>query len=606
MFREIAEKAEVTGLFDLYPPAADREAWDGIPKNYRECLIEEGEKQLHEEYPSVYAADYMEFCRTGNRSHYENKLFKRRTMLGALVLAECAQYQGRFLDAIVNGIYLICGEAAWQIPAHNTYVRDTPCHILPDVTRPVIDLFAAETGAVLAMTEYLLRDALLKVSPVISKLVNHNLDNRIFGPYREEHFWWMGDGISPMNNWTAWCTQNVLIAAFTRKLPEELQREIVKKACQSLDYFLAEYGEDGCCDEGAQYYRHAGLTLFNAMEVLNQVCKGAFSPLYEERKIGNIAAYIQKVHVAGPYYVNFADCSPIAGRCGAREYLFGKRTGNQRLTAFAAADYRECEDPLNTDEHNLLYRVQAAFAHEEMMKAAQKVQEQEDCYFPSTGLFIARDDRLCLAVKAGDNADSHNHNDTGSFTIYRDGQPLFIDVGVESYTKKTFSPWRYEIWTMQSRYHNLPTFGDVMEKDGEEYGARDVKYGLGEEMSWISMELADAYPKCRVASYIRTAWLEKGDHIRITDRWKGDEEAQNVVLSLMTYEKPVIKKEGDRLLMDIGTLGTCLIAGGAQARTEEIPITDPRLKTAWKHNVFRTLVAFSGKKMELVIPHELS
>ena len=47
-----------------------------------------------------------------------------------------------------------------------------------------------------------------------------------------------------------------------------------------------------------------------------------------------------------------------------------------------------------------------------------------DIYYPSTGLFIARDDRLLLAVKAGDNADSHNHNDTGSFTVYKDGNPL--------------------------------------------------------------------------------------------------------------------------------------------------------------------------------------
>lgn len=119
-------------------------------------------------------------------------------MLNALVMAECAQYQGRFLDGIINGIFLICQEAAWQIPAHNSYIRDTPQQILPDVTRPIIDLFAAETGAVAAMAEYLLRDALNKVSPAISKMVDHNLENRILKPYLEEHFWWMGDGTSPM------------------------------------------------------------------------------------------------------------------------------------------------------------------------------------------------------------------------------------------------------------------------------------------------------------------------------------------------------------------------------------------------------------------------
>ncbi|MBP0575285.1 heparinase II/III family protein, partial [Mycobacterium tuberculosis] len=83
--------------------------------------------------------------------------------------------------------------------------------------------------------------------------------------------------------------------------------------------------------------------------------------------------------------------------------------------------------------------------------------------FPSVGVLVARDDRFALAVKAGDNGDSHNHNDTGSITLYKDGRPVLIDVGVESYTQKTFSPRRYEIWTMQSAYHNLPTFAGVMQ-----------------------------------------------------------------------------------------------------------------------------------------------
>ncbi|MFR2847007.1 MAG: hypothetical protein ACLTC4_07640 [Hungatella hathewayi] len=119
--------------------------------------------------------------------------------------------EGRFLDDIINYVFLICGESAWQLPAHNSYIRDTPQFILPDVTRPVVDLFAAETGAVLGVAEYLLRDAFADISPAVSTVVNENLEKRIFRPYLEEHFWWMGDGESHMNNWTSWCTQNVLL-----------------------------------------------------------------------------------------------------------------------------------------------------------------------------------------------------------------------------------------------------------------------------------------------------------------------------------------------------------------------------------------------------------
>ncbi len=611
MFREIAERSDLTNLrvFDVYPPARDRKAWEGVPESYRRELVKAGEKWLGCGYPPIYASDYMEFCRTGNRSRFEEKQFQRRIALNALVMAECAEYEGRFLDDIINGLFLICEETAWQLPAHNTYVRDAPQHILPDVTRPVIDLFAAETGAVAGMAEYLLRDALKEVSPVISKTVDRSLETRVLEPYLKEHFWWMGDGESPMNNWTSWCTQNVLTAAFTRASAPAMRREIIGKACVSLDYFLDEYGEDGCCDEGAQYYRHAGLTLFNAVEVLNYVCGGIFGEVYREKKIVNMADYIRRVHVAGPYYVNFADCSPKAGSCRAREYLFGKRTGNGELMAFAAKDYRQCEDKLDLQEHNLMYRVQAAFAHEEMTEYGKgrktgTVQEggrAGDWYFPSAGLFIARDERFCLAVKAGDNGDSHNHNDVGSFTVYCDGRPLFIDVGVESYTKKTFSPKRYEIWTMQSQYHNLPTFGGVMERDGEQFGAGRVEYELGREQSWIAMELMGAYGECFVSSYRRRVCLEKGRCICITDRWEGDGDAQDVVLSLMTCVRPATARREGALWMDVGGVGVCRITGGGQAVTEEIPVTDARLKTAWAHSVVRTRVTLEGKVMMLTV-----
>src|SRR5207237_4974079 len=33
-----------------------------------------------------------------------------------------------------------------------------------------------------------------------------------------------------------------------------------------------------------------------------------------------------------------------------------------------------------------------------------------------------------------------------------DGEPVLIDAGVGTYTRQTFSPRRYEIWTMQSAY----------------------------------------------------------------------------------------------------------------------------------------------------------
>ncbi len=620
MISELTGSVSDLTSFIPCPSACDRSAWEGLPDEVKTWLIEDGEKTLSKQYPLILMSDFTEFTFTGNRTHYEDKLFERRIMLNSLVLAECVEYKGRFLQGVIDGIYLICEESAWQLPAHNGYVRDAPQEILPDVTRPIVDLFAAETGAILSTAGYLLKDALNDFSPSIMKLIRHNLKKRIFEPYLNEFFWWMGNGEGHLNNWTAWCTQNVLISVFTESgdgrpwcRGRKKRKAVFEKACKSLDYFLDEYGDDGCCNEGAQYYRHAGLTLFNSLEVLNGITGGRFTPVYSEEKIRNIASYILNVHVAGPYYLNFADCSPIAGSCNAREYLFGRRIGDEALMDFAAQDFKEDDDRLIPEEHNLFYRLEAIFNYREIMDHKNEGPVfHPDIYYPSVGLFIARDDRFCLAVKAGCNGDSHNHNDTGSFTIYKDGKPLFIDAGVESYTKKTFSPERYEIWTMQSAYHNLPSFNGIMQMDGKEYRAEDVcvkiKGDDGSDDPEISMDIAEAYPKdTGVSSYVRKVTFCKNECITIKDRavFTDEDNPVNIVLSLMTYECPVpLMAEPVRASwkIDIGNLGTCYVRGAKEISVEEIPVTDERLGIAWKHSLYRMLVTMDKDQLELKIP----
>lgn len=625
MFTELAKQYDRPFLpFLPAAPIDDRAAWENLDPELKSRLVEDANACCPAVWPVMLATDYLDFSRTGNRTRFEDKQFGRRTLLNTLVLGECIENRGRFLDDILNGIFAICEESAWQLPAHNSYIRDTPQLPLPDVTRPVIDLFAAETGAVLATARFLLGPVLDAFSPAVKRVVNDTLSRRIFTPYLTEHFWWMGDGKSHMNNWTAWCTQNVLLAAALSDLLEEQKKAVFLKACQSIDYFLDEYGDDGCCDEGAQYYRHAGLCLFGCMEILNGMTDGHFLKLYQEPKIRSIAAYIQNVHVAGPYYINFSDCSPVAGRCNAREFLFGKRTCNPQLMQLAADDYCEDEDPLLIGEHNLYYRLLAMFCQDEIQSYHRRMtttgehamdNDLSGLYYPSVGLFLVRDEHFCLAVKTGDNDDSHNHNDTGSFTLYRDGLPLFIDIGVETYQKKTFSPQRYEIWTMQSQYHNLPTFTGcgmedaeampygyvvdfagtdsvgAMEHNGPQYAAREVEYHFDRDNAWISMELADAYPDKRVRSYRRHVQMEQGCGITITDR--ADSGPLTPVLSLITYEEPVW--EPDRRHFIIGQLGRVCVEGAAEVSLERLPVTDIRLQTAWKHDIWRVLIAFQDQ-----------
>ncbi len=589
--------------FRPYPTIADREAWASVSEVWKQKTITLAESYLDYKFPELSATDFMDFTRTGNRIRYENLYFEKRYALAALVLAECVEDKGRFTDGIVNGIFSICEESGWLLPPHNSYIRDTPQLPLPDITHPVLDLFACETGAVLATASYLLSERLNEISPFITKRVEYELERRIYIPYINEHFWWMGNGTEPMNNWTIWCTQNVLLSSFLISKDKEYLKKAFRKACKSADYFLNEYGDDGCCDEGAQYYRHAGLCLFGAIEVLNAVTDGHFGSLYDEDKVKNIASYIMNVHVDGEYYVNFADCSPVAGRSGVREYLFAKRTCNSEMMRYAAEDFIAGKDEtlLLPKESNLYYRLQNAFTASEISEYSKNEQSEKsyrDIFYPSVGLFITRDNSLYLAAKAGDNDDSHNHNDTGSITVYKNGKPLLIDVGVENYTKKTFSPERYDIWTMQSAYHNLPTVNGYMQKDGADYCAQNVDYSFGTSESKISMELSSAYPtEAGLTSFFRSARLCKDKEIIIEDSYLfSDPDKSDVILSLMTYEPVTVSEVNNNLLLKIGNLGSLFIEGVKLIDTETIPITDSRLSICWKHEIYRTLISVTDNR----------
>lgn len=208
---------------------------------------------------------------------------------------------------------------------------------------------------------------------------------------------------------------------------------------------------------------------------------------------------------------------------------------------------------------------------------------------------IARDDRFALAVKAGNNGESHNHNDVGSVTLYKDGRPLLIDIGVETYTAKTFSDRRYEIWTMQSGWHNLPTFEGVMQRDGGAFTARDVEVSLEADRAVMAMDIAGAYPEeAGIRSYRRRVVLEKGRVVVIEDVHDGDRAAE---LTLMFAEPPQI--DGNRIVL--AGLAEIMLEGAGEPRVETIEVNDARLRIAWPERLYRVLVPMAGTRLKLSI-----
>ncbi|RXT17898.1 heparinase [Rhizobium leguminosarum] len=597
MFSEISkELPDVLGDFTPGAVGSDRPRWNSVPQAVRELVIGEAEETLARAWPLITASDYREFTATGDRARFEALYFTRRRMLNNLVLGELIEGGARFLPKIVDGIFLIAEESGWQLPAHNAYERSGARLPLPDTSQPVVDLFAAETAALLATVVALLRDELDGMSPEITARVEREIEIRILSPYLGRHFWWMGRGEERMNNWTAWISQNVLLTVFSLRTDQPTRHAVVKKALGSLDAFLKDYAEDGACEEGVLYYRHAALCLHGALTILDRVAPGLFGRFWQQPKIRNMAEYIAHMHVAGRHYFNFADSSAVVEPCSAREYLFGRAVGSEMLAEFAAADRAASDNPHLPGEWNLWYRVQELLVAPAIPAAVEPHPASgRDIFYPGIGLFIARDEQFSLAVKGGNNGEGHNHNDVGSVTLYKNGRPFLIDVGVETYTAKTFSARRYEIWTMQSAFHNLPTFADVMQSAGETFGASDVEVEFDEEHARISLDISGAYPpEAQLHSYRRVVSLLRGRHVEIVDSYDGGEPA---VLSLMTCVAPTVTP--DRI--DLADLGSIFVDGGGEIEIDENGVEDARLRSAWPGKIYRLRVPFAGRLLRLRI-----
>ena len=368
--------------------------------------------------------------------------------------------QGRFLDDIINGIWLTCEETYWGVPAHLNMQRAGAG--LPDIEEPTVDLFVGETANLLSWTYYLLGEKLDKVSPLVRPRIEREMQVRILEPcLTRDDFWWMGFRRGVVNNWNPWCNSNWLTAVLVFENDPQKRFAAIEKMIRSLDKFIDVYHDDGGCDEGPGYWGRAGASLFECLELLSTATDGKFD-VYNKPLIQEIGRYIYRAHIHEIYFVNFADAAAKVNVAGDIIYRYGKRIHDEQLAGFGAFSAMQRNKTDFGITSSMGRQLPAIFGAKELFNAKPVQPLLRDVWMKDLQLMTARSKNgtekgLFVAAKGGHNAESHNHNDIGNFIVYLDGRPMIIDVGVETYTKKTFSSERYEIWTMQSAFHNLPT-----------------------------------------------------------------------------------------------------------------------------------------------------
>ena len=598
------------GQWHPYPRCGERAQWEAIPADLRTAYIAKAEADQKESWKPLLATTFLDFKRNGNRTRFEAVTFGRRARLLHFVLAECMEGKGRFLDDIMNGVWLICEETFWGIPASQGTQRAGLG--LPDVTEPIIELFAACTAQVMAWTRYLVGEQLDTVSPLINKRISLETEQRILTPARNrDDFWWMGfDGSrARMNNWTPWINSNLLVANLI--LEEDAKRRVqeIGRITRSLDIYLNQYWPDGGEEEGAGYFSVSPMCYFECVSMLESAT-GNSTNILANPFLDSMGRYILNAHVAGGNYINYGDAHRHAAPDGDLLYRYGKAVHDQQLEAFGAwcaardgwtASGRGLRGVLDANQVSMSRALPAVVEANEIRTARSDESLLRDSWYPSLGLVTARvaagsANGMYFAALAANNGRSHSHNDTGSYIIYQDGEPAAIDVGVEAYTAQTFGPDRYKLWTMQSAFHNLPTIGEVEQKNGVGFKATDLKYESYDRGAKFSFDIAAAYPpEAGVKSWVRTLTLDRVRDRVIVEEDFVLERAVGVALSVMTQRAVDTAKAGSiALRLANSEAKACLLkydASDLEPKVETIKLEDAGLRESWGDQIYRILLS---------------
>jgi hypothetical protein len=511
-----------------------------LPDSILKTLIKHGETYLQGPFPGVPASVTLDFFRNGNRTRYENLSFGKRNRLWALVLAESVEGKGRFLDAILDGIWSISEETFWGASAHLFLQKGDAG--LPDAENPVVDLFAAETAADLAWADYFVGPELDSISPLIRRRIYYEVNRRIFAPLEKAKYDWMGAGNkeAKLNNWDPWIMSNYLTAALLLERDETKRTQEVYQAMQLTDQYINGLGDDGSCEEGPTYWAAGPGCVLDVLDLLKSASNDGID-IFHAGIVHNMAAYIYKVHIGDNYFVNIGDAHPEMTPEPVMIRRFGKETGDTTMAEFGAWLYALDNYGIKLDQQ-MFHRTRELFDLSDFRDigvigaADAGFRDIEDAWLPDIQLMVSRlADGLFVAAHAGNNGKSHNHNDVGDFIVYADGQPVIVDIGSGTYTARTFSKDRYRLWFNTSAFHNLPTVNGQQEQEGLTYAASQVAYRVDRRGARLTMNLAKAYPAAAgINAWKRSILAEKAGRITITDSCQPDSSIRSLMQSIMT------------------------------------------------------------------------
>lgn len=482
---------EVAAMLDAKPagvgvPAEDRAAWAELAALPAfEGVIKRAENTLKTPLGPWPDELYLEFSKNGNRTNWQRVEGERRARIDDLALAECLEYQGRFLPALREAIAGLCAEPTWVMPAHDGKLANYKGETID------IDLASSAMAWNLATVDWLLGD---KLGAETRELLRENVARRVLEPYRamasdqRPRNWWM----TTTNNWNAVCLAGVTGAALTL-LPDRNDRAFYIVAAEDYSKnFLKGFTPDGYCSEGIGYWNYGYGHYILLAEAIYQATAGGLD-LQQRPEALAPATFSSRTEIINKVYPAFADCG-LGSRPSSRYMAFLER----KLGLASHPDLRR--EIAGTSGY--LFEV-CLFSFPNSATAAPNPDHDAAgiglrSWFKDAGILLSRPaaesgTRMAVALKGGHNNEHHNHNDVGSYVVVLGRTAVLLDPGAETYTARTFSSRRYESKLLNSYGHPVPVVAGKLQKPGAAAKGEILAEEFNDQQDRLRLSLSSCY-----------------------------------------------------------------------------------------------------------------
>ncbi len=501
----IVDSADVKRIAEMLPakplgvgaPVTDRAAWERVAAtgNFK-GIVGEAESLARTQPPEVTDDLYLDYSRTGNRDHGQQAQNAWTRRVTSFALAECLENKGRFIVPLQETVAGICREKSWTMPAH-----DGSLAVFNGKTMDM-DLRATAVAWQLATADWLLGS---KLDAATRKLIHDEVERRVLRPYRDavegkrkEIHWTKAD-----HNWNAVCHAGVVGAALALEESREDRALYIAAAQHYLRTFLKGFTPDGYCSEGLGYWNYGFGNFLQLGETIRQSTGGKIDMLADPLAL-EPALFPERDQIINGLCPSIADCHP--GTRPATEYVrfIGERLGMDLAAGHGAEFVRPMGELPSTVLFSFLPSPLPVISHEKVPTPSPL-----RTWFKDGGVLICRPavgstNAFAAVLKGGNNAEHHNHNDVGSFSVVLGREMVICDPGGEVYTKRTFSPQRYDSKVLNSFGHAVPVVAGKLQRTGAAAHAVVLKTDFTEPADTLSLDIKSAYEVPQLQKLNRT------------------------------------------------------------------------------------------------------